>query len=34
MSLNTLELHEKTNSGNVLRHQYYHTNSNFPLFFS
>lgn len=32
MSLNTLELNEKTNPGNVLRHQYYHSHSNFPLF--
>lgn len=33
MSLNTLELNEKTDPGNVLRHQYYHTNSNLPLYF-
>lgn len=28
MSLNTLELNEKTNSGNVLKHQYYCSNTN------
>lgn len=33
MSLNTLELNEKTNPGNVLRHQYYCGNTNFALFF-
>jgi len=31
MSPNTLELNEKTDPGNVLRHQYYCSNSNFPL---
>lgn len=34
MSLTTLDWNEKTNPGNLLRHQYYHSNSIFPHPFS